>query len=177
MSIGPVKTAEALKRADHRPRKQPKWGARSNQTAVGRWFWETDRMLLLMVAILIAIGLIAVAAASPAAAERLSGGKVQFAPLRFFFQQLMWIAVALPVMIAVSMLPKTMARRLAIAGAIACTIALMLVPIIGMEKNGAVRWIDFGITAVQPSEFLKPLYVVSIAWLLSLKHKDPACRW
>jgi cell division protein FtsW len=164
----------AMRRADHKPRKQPKWGARSNQTTVGRWFWETDRMLLLMVAILIAIGLIAVAAASPAAAERLSGGKVQFAPLRFFFQQLMWIAVALPVMIAVSMLPKTMARRLAIAGAIVCTIMLMLVPVIGMEKNGAVRWIDFGITAIQPSEFLKPLYVVSIAWLLSLKRKDPS---
>jgi cell division protein FtsW len=162
----------ALKRAD-KPRKQPKWGARSDLSAVGRWFWETDRVLLLMVAILIAIGLIAVAAASPAAAERLSGGKIQFAPLRFFFQQLMWIAVAVPVMIGVSMLPKTVARRGAIAGAALFTILLMLVPVIGMERNGAVRWIDFGVTALQPSEFLKPLFVVAIAWLLSLKHKDP----
>jgi len=163
----------SVKSAD-KPRKQPRWGARSNQSAVGRWFWETDRMLLLMVAILIAIGLIAVAAASPAAAERLSGGNVQFAPLRFFFQQLMWIAVAVPVMIGVSMLPKTLARRLAIAGAVICTILLMLVPLVGLERNGAVRWIDFKITAIQPSEFLKPLYVVTVAWLLSLKRKDPA---
>jgi hypothetical protein len=32
--------------------------ARSNQSAVGRWFWENRPMLLLMVAILITIGLI-----------------------------------------------------------------------------------------------------------------------
>jgi cell division protein FtsW len=162
----------AMKRAP-KQKKQPKWGGRSDLSAVGRWFWETDRVLLLMVAILIAIGLIAVAAASPAAAERLSGGNVQYAPLRFFTQQLMWIAVAVPVMIGVSMLPKTMARRLAIAGALFCVFLLMLVPIIGFERNGATRWLDLKVTQVQPSEFLKPLYVVAIAWLLSLKRRDP----
>jgi len=160
-------------RASDKPRKRREWGARSDLSAVGRWFWEIDRVLLMMVAILIVVGLVAVAAASPAAADRLSGGNVKFAPLGFFFQQLMWIAVAVPVMIAVSMLPKTLARRLAIFGAAVCTFLLMLVPLIGIERNGAVRWIDFGITALQPSEFLKPLYVVTIAWLLSLKHKDP----
>jgi cell division protein FtsW len=168
-----MKIVDPAVRREAKPKKQRRWDARSNQSAVGRWFWETDRMLLLMVAILIAIGLIAVAAASPAAAERLSGGNIQFAPLRFFFQQLMWIAVAVPVMIAVSMLPKPLARRLAIAGAVVCTILLMLVPLMGVERNGAVRWIDFKITGIQPSEFLKPLYVVAVAWLLSLKRKDP----
>jgi cell division protein FtsW len=163
----------AMKRAP-REKKQPKWGGRSDLSAAGRWFWETDRVLLLLVAILIVVGLIAVAAASPAAAERLSGGNVQFAPLRFFFQQLVWIAVAVPLMIGISMLPKTAARRFAIFGAIVFTIMLMLVPLIGMEKNGAVRWIDFKVTNLQPSEFLKPLYVVAMAWLLSLKQKDQA---
>ena len=42
---------------------------RSDRSAVGRWFWEIDRVLLLLVAILISIGLIAVAAASPAAGQ------------------------------------------------------------------------------------------------------------
>ena len=43
---------------------------RSDRSALGRWFWEIDRVLLLLVAVLISIGLIAVAAASPAAAQR-----------------------------------------------------------------------------------------------------------
>ncbi len=43
---------------------------RSDTSAIGRWFWEIDKVLLLLIATLIGIGLIAVAAASPAAGQR-----------------------------------------------------------------------------------------------------------
>ena len=46
---------------------------RSDTSAMGRWFWEIDKVLLLLITVLIAIGLIAVAAASPAAAEHRAG--------------------------------------------------------------------------------------------------------
>ena len=49
---------------------------RADRSAAGRWFWEIDRVLLLLVSVLIGIGLIAVAAASPAAATRYSGGSM-----------------------------------------------------------------------------------------------------
>ena len=51
---------------------------RSDTSAIGRWFWEIDKVLLLLITVLIAIGLIAVAAASPAAGQRYSGGHVRF---------------------------------------------------------------------------------------------------
>jgi cell division protein FtsW len=51
-------------------------------------------------------------------------------------------------------------------------VLLVFVPIIGAEVNGAKRWIGLGFAQFQPSEFLKPLFIVSIAWLLSLKEKD-----
>jgi cell division protein FtsW len=145
---------------------------RSDRSAVGRWFWEIDRVLLLLVAVLISIGLIAVAAASPAAGTRYSGGEVSFAPLHYFYRQLVWIMVAVPVMIAVSMLPKSTARRLSLGGAAFFTVLLVFVPIIGQEVNGARRWIGVGFAQFQPSEFLKPLFIVSMAWLLSLQEKD-----
>ena len=145
---------------------------RSDRSAVGRWFWEIDRVLLLLVAVLISIGLIAVAAASPAAATRYSGGAVSFTPLHYFYRQLVWIVVAMPVMIAVSMLPKSTARRLCLGGAAFFTVLLVFVPVIGQEVNGARRWIGVGFAQFQPSEFLKPLFIVSIAWLLSLREKD-----
>jgi cell division protein FtsW len=145
---------------------------RSDRSAAGRWFWEIDRVLLLFVAVLIAIGLIAVAAASPAAGQRYSGGSVSFAPLHYFYRQLVWIMVALPVMIGVSMLPKSKARRLCLIGTLAFTAMLFLVPIIGVEVNGSRRWLGMGFAQFQPSEFLKPLYIVSMAWLLSLKQQD-----
>jgi cell division protein FtsW len=145
---------------------------RSDRSAVGRWFWEIDRVLLLMLAVLVGIGLIAVAAASPAAAQRYSGGSVRFAELHYFYRQIAWIALSIPVMIFISMMPRDRLRRLCLAGAGLCFIALALVPIVGPEVNGARRWINFGLGQVQPSEFLKPLFVVSMAWLLSLREAD-----
>jgi len=145
---------------------------RSDRSALGRWFWEIDRVLLFFVAVLIVIGLIAVAAASPAAGQRLSGGGIHFTPLHFFYRQLVWIIAAIPVMITVSMLPRPLARRLSLVGALIFTIFLFLVPIVGVEVNGAKRWIGMGIAQFQPSEFLKPLFIVSMAWLLSLKNQD-----
>ncbi len=149
-----------------------RWLGRSEQTAVGRWFWEIDRVLLLLVLLLIAIGMVSVAAASPASAQRYSGGSVTFAPLTFFWKQVMWVAVSLPVMLGVSMLPITFARRAALMGAAFFSILLVLTPVIGVEVNGAKRWIGVGISQFQPSEFLKPLYVISMAWILSLRVTD-----
>jgi len=145
---------------------------RSDRSPVGRWFWEIDRVLLLMLAMLIGIGLIAVAAASPAAAQRYSGGSVHFAELHYFYRQIAWIALSMPVMILISMLTRERLRRLCLVGAALCFVALALVPIVGPEVNGARRWINFGFGQIQPSEFLKPLFVVSMAWLLSLREVD-----
>jgi cell division protein FtsW len=151
--------------------KPPRYG-RSDTRSVARWFWEIDKVLVILVAVLIVIGLIAVAAASPAAGQRLSGEGSSVQPLYYFYRQLIWIALAIPVMVLVSMLPKARARRLSLLGAVVFTGLLFLVPVIGTEINGAQRWIGSGFARMQPSEFLKPLFIVSIAWLLSLKEKD-----
>jgi cell division protein FtsW len=145
---------------------------RSDTSAIGRWFWEIDKVLLLLLAVLIGIGLIAVAAASPAAAQRYSGGNVRFAELYYFWRQLAWIALGIPVMIGISMMPRDRARRLSLFGAAFFFVLLIFVPVVGPEVNGAKRWINFGLGQVQPSEFLKPFFVVAMAWLLSLKNSD-----
>ena len=67
---------------------------RSDRSAAGRWFWEIDRMLLFCWRVLIGFGLIAVAAACPAAAQRYSGGSVRFAELHYFYRQIAWIALS-----------------------------------------------------------------------------------
>jgi len=145
---------------------------RSDRSAAGRWFWEIDRVLLLLVSVLIGIGLIAVAAASPAAATRYSGGSVQFSELHYFYRQLAWIAIGVPVMMGISMLTRERARRLSLFGAAFFFVLLIFVPVLGPEVNGAKRWIDIGIGQLQPSEFLKPFFVVAMAWLLSLRESD-----
>ena len=145
---------------------------RSDRSATGRWFWEIDRVLLLLIAVLIGIGLIAVAAASPAAARRYSGGSVRFGELYYFYRQIGWIGLSLPVMIGISAMSRERLRRLSLIGAGLCVVALVLVPIFGPEVNGAKRWLNFGFGQIQPSEFLKPFFVVALAWLLSLRDSD-----
>ena len=155
-----------------KPLIDPNRYGRSDRSALGRWFWEIDRVLLLLVTVLIGIGLVGVAAASPAAAERYSGGNVTFAPLHYFYRQIVWIGLSVPVMIAISMMPRERAKRLSLIGAILFLVALVFVPFIGPEVNGARRWLGVGFMQVQPSEFLKPFFVVATAWLLSLRDKD-----
>jgi len=150
----------------------PNHYGRSDTSPIGRWFWEVDKVLLLLVTVLIAIGLIAVAAASPAAAQRYSGGNVRFNDLYYFWRQLAWIGIGIPVMIGISMMPRERARRLSLFGAALFFVLLIFVPIVGPEHNGARRWVEFGVGQVQPSEFLKPFFVIAMAWLLSLKDTD-----
>lgn len=147
---------------------------RSDRSPLAIWFWELDRVLLGLILTLIAIGLIAVAAASPATALKESTANDIVDPLKYFYRQLIWVGIGIPVMLVVSMLPKEQARRFAILATIAFFIILFLVPIFGKTVNGAQRWIGYGFATIQPGEFLKPFYAVTLGWLLSLKAKDPS---
>jgi hypothetical protein len=72
---------------------------RADRNPLARWFWTIDRPLLAIVLVLIGCGIIAVAAASPAAALRLSGGAVEIPPLHFLWRQLIWVMLGLPLML------------------------------------------------------------------------------
>ena len=72
-----------MKMTPERPQKAPRYG-RSDTSSAAKWFWEIDKVLVILVAVLIAIGLIAVAAASPAAGQRLSGEDSTVQPLYYF---------------------------------------------------------------------------------------------
>ena len=146
--------------------------SRNDRTLVGRWFWTIDKTLLTLVLLLIGLGVIAVAAASPAAAHRYSGGSVRVDDLFYLKRQILWVLAGVPLMLATSMLPVHWAKRVAIAGTIVCLLALFAVPFIGVEVNGAVRWIQLPGFAFQPSEFLKPMFVIATAWLLAARFDD-----
>lgn len=147
--------------------------SRGNRGPIAMWFWELDRVLLLLTFALISIGLIAVAAGSPASAMRYSGSGHQVPPMFYFWRQALWVAMSVPVLLGISMMPTAMARRFSLGATIVFVVLLLAVPVIGVEVNGSRRWIGFGIAQFQPSEFLKPVFIVTTAWLLSLRQRDP----
>ena len=146
--------------------------SRNDRTAMGRWFWTIDKLLLSLVLLLIGCGIIAVAAASPAAAHRYSGGAIHVDELHYFKRQILWVLAGVPLMLGVSMLPIAWAKRVSIALTAVFIGCLFLVPFVGAEVNGAVRWISLPGFQLQPSEFLKPVFIVTSAWLLSVRFDD-----
>ena len=75
---------------------------RGDRSPLGVWFWELDRVLLSLMLVLIAIGLLAVAAASPGGARQLSSAQIQLPELYFFYRQLIFVIVGIPLMLVVS---------------------------------------------------------------------------
>ncbi|UAJ11561.1 FtsW/RodA/SpoVE family cell cycle protein [Glacieibacterium megasporae] len=146
--------------------------SRNDRSTLGRWFWTIDKPLLTLVLLLIGLGVIAVAAASPVAARRYSGGNFHVDDLFYLKRQIMWVLAGVPLMLGVSMLPMTWAKRVAIGGTIGFLVMLFAVPFVGSEVNGAVRWINLPGFQLQPSEFLKPLFIVTTAWLLAARFDD-----
>ncbi|MEM1197165.1 MAG: putative peptidoglycan glycosyltransferase FtsW [Pseudomonadota bacterium] len=136
------------------------------------WWGELDRTLLLLIALLMGLGLVAVLAASPASADQLSTPQVTLDPFLFLKRHAVFLAAGFAGMIAVSFLSRDHARRLGIVVALVMFALLMLVPLIGVEKKGAVRWLDLGMS-LQPSEFLKPGFAIALAWILSWRMRDP----
>ena len=135
------------------------------------WWREVDKVLLFLVLLLMAFGTVAVAAASPAAAEQLSRRGVEIGEFYYLKKHVMWQALGIGLMFGVSFLDRESARRLGILSFAGMIVLLALVPVIGVEKNGARRWLEFGMS-LQPSEFLKPGFAIVLAWILSWRLRD-----
>ncbi len=144
--------------------------SRAERTAFSNWAWTVDRWLLAGIGLLIIAGLVFAMAGSPPVAERL-----RLPTFHFVNRQVAYLLPALIVMIATSFLSPRHVRRLALVVFIVSLALVVGTLFFGQEVKGAKRWI-FG---VQPSEFLKPAFVVLVAWAFSegARRKDVPGNW
>ena len=133
------------------------------EAILSRWWRTVDRVTLTCIFILFAIGLLLGFAASPPLAER--NGLM---PFHYVLRQGVFGMMALSVMLVVSMLSPTQLRRLGVLGFFAAFLAVAMLPVFGTDfGKGATRWFSLGFVSVQPSEFLKPVFVILCAWLMA----------
>ena len=104
------------------------------------------------------LGVVLTLAGSPPVAERLG-----LSTFHFVNRQVAFLIPAAAIMIATSFLTPRYTRRAALIAFVVALALIGLALVFGHEVKGARRWI-FGI---QPSEFLKPAFVVLIAWAFS----------
>ena len=146
---------------------------RSRRADLAIWWREIDHVLLACILTLMAVGALAVMAASPASARRLSTQAVKLDDMRFFALHLRWQVIGLMVMFGAAQLTREQARRAGILLGGAMLVALMLVPVVGTNVNGAKRWLGVGAASLQPSEFMKPAFAILLAWIISWRQRDP----
>jgi len=139
--------------------------ARTDRSVLGLWWWTVDRWTLAALGALIFIGALLVLAASPAVALRLKLDS--FYLVRHHFALL---APAILIMLAVSLFGPLGLRRIAVVGLLIALALTALTLVAGEEIKGARRWIDVGGLSLQPSEFLKPCFAVTAAWLFAEQH-------
>jgi cell division protein FtsW len=133
------------------------------EPVIPRWWRTIDKWTLTSVFVLFGIGLLLALAASVPLAERNGLEQLHYVKRQAFFG-----GVALVLMIGISMLPPGLVRRLGVLGFGLSLVALMLLPVFGTDfGKGAVRWFSLGFASVQPSEFLKPGFVIVTAWLIA----------
>ena len=141
---------------------------RTDKSVLGNWWWTIDRWTLGGLLALVAFGLILMPAASPSVAERIG-----LQPFYFVHRHLIMLAPALAIMLAVSTLGRKSLWRLSTLTLLGAIIAMMLVLVIGPEIKGATRWINLFGFSLQPSEFAKPAFAVTSAWLISRALGEP----
>jgi cell division protein FtsW len=136
---------------------------RVTEPVLPRWWRTIDKWTLTSVFVLFGIGLLLGLAASVPLAQR-NG----LDPYHYVQRQAFFGGVALAVMIAISMMSPAMVRRIGVLGFAVSLVALMLLPMFGTDfGKGAVRWFSLGFASFQPSEFLKPGFVIAVAWLIA----------
>lgn len=136
---------------------------RTGDPVLPRWWRTVDKWSMSAIFLLFGVGLLLGLAASPPLAARNGLDSFHYVERQLFFGGLAMIT-----MLLVSMMSPQMVRRMAVLGFFLGFVALALLPFFGTDfGKGAIRWYSFGFASIQPSEFLKPAFVVLAAWLMA----------
>ena len=136
---------------------------RGGEPILPKWWRTVDRWALSCVLLLFLTGILLGLAASPPLAER-NG----LDPFHYVERQVVFGVAGLFAMVVVSMFSPQVVRRLAVLGFALAFAALAMLPFLGTDfGKGAVRWYSLGFASFQPSEFLKPVFVIVAAWLMA----------
>ncbi len=142
--------------------------SRAHRTPLADWWWTIDKPMMVALMALMLAGIILSLAASPPVAARIG-----VEPFYFVHRHMMYLIPAAAVMLGTSVRsPRAIGRIAPIVFAVSFVMVLAT-PFIGAEVKGAKRWIVLMGVNIQPSEFLKPAFVILIAWLFAESAKKP----
>jgi cell division protein FtsW len=132
--------------------------SRAERSPFADWWWTVDRWLLTGLGALMVLGIVLTMAGSPAVAERLGLSSFHFVNRQVFF-----LAICAVALVVFSFMSPRYVRRAALLIYLAGMGLVVAALMYGVEVKGAKRWIF----SIQPSEFVKPAFVILAAWAFS----------
>ena len=142
--------------------------SRIDRSMMAEWWRTVDRPLMGSVLFLMLCGVLLSFAASPAVADRIGADTFHFVK-----RHSMFLGPAILLFVAASLLTPKQVRRASFV-LFAVAIVLMIATLfIGAEVKGSRRWITLAGLSLQPSELMKPGFVVITAWLFAENTRRP----
>lgn len=137
--------------------------------ALPRARYGLDGWMCAAVALLLGWGLIMVASASVAQAEKMTG-----APFYYFYRQLMFIAVGIVIAAAAYCVPMKQWQSSGplLLGFAIFLLIVVLIPGLGVKVNSARRWLDFGLVRMQASEPARLAMVLYLAGYIARRQLE-----
>lgn len=165
MSKKVVQVNNKERKARHNERRLPNNVAQPR--ALQKRHKHLDSVFVILIFVLLAFGFIMVFSASYAwSIQKYDGNSFHYVS-----RQALFILMGVVAMYIISFIDYHIYRRFVIPIFIFGIILLILVLIIGEERNGATRWINIGITDFQPSEIMKFALIALFAHLVTLNYK------
>jgi len=142
--------------------------SRTERTPFAAWWWTIDRFTLVALGVIMLGGIVLSLAASPPVAARLG-----LDAFYFVHRHVLYLVPAIVVMLAMSFLPPRQTRRLALVVFIVSYALVVATLFAGAEVKGARRWLVLAGVNIEPSEFLKPSFVILTSWLFAESVRKP----
>ncbi|HBR26980.1 MAG TPA: putative lipid II flippase FtsW [Rhizobiales bacterium] len=139
---------------------------RADKSVLSDWWFTVDRLMFFGLLLLMGLGLVLSLAASPPIAA-----KYNLEPFYFVRRQAALLLPAMAIMFAASTLTPKQIRRASLIIFLTGIALMAVILVVGPEIKGAKRWLQLGPVSLQPSEFVKPAFIVLTAWLFNEAQK------
>lgn len=140
--------------------------SRRSHSALSKWLWTVDKVILFVSLALLTIGIILDVTASPAVART-----IHVDDFWFVRKQVCYVLASVVMIFVLSMFRLRTIRQISLAGIIVVGALLVFTLFFGFETKGAKRWISLFGFSMQASEFMKPILIIVTAWLLDCGKK------
>lgn len=140
---------------------------RTKVNFIKKWWLSIDRPMFFLILIILLLGNIFVALASPVVANRIG-----IETNTFIIKNIIFSTLGFCIIIITSTLSEEKIKFLIPLGFAGLILLMMIVLQFGTQNKGAVRWIYLFGFSLQPSEIVKPFFIVLTSFILTNFKKD-----